>query len=82
MGNELWRVGTHIPINVYEGGRPVCQCQTALDAKRIVQAVNADDRDWKRFAEALGLSEVSTREEIIETCRALRRSVPYQVDSK
>lgn len=37
----VWRVGRHFPINVYEGDRPICQCQTALDAKRIVQAVNA-----------------------------------------
>lgn len=36
-----WRVGRKVPINVYEDERPVCQCQTALDAKRIVEAVNA-----------------------------------------
>jgi hypothetical protein len=38
---KLWRVGSKVPINVYEGDRPVCQCQTAIDAKRIVEAVNA-----------------------------------------
>lgn len=36
-----WRVGSKIRINVYDGDRPVCQCQTALDAKLIVLAVNA-----------------------------------------
>jgi predicted transcriptional regulator YheO len=36
-----WRVGEKIPINVYDGDRPVCQCHTAIDARRIVQAVNA-----------------------------------------
>ena len=34
-----WRVGSKVPINVYEGDRPVCQCQTALDARRIVDAM-------------------------------------------
>lgn len=40
MNKPLWRQGTKVPINIYEGERPVCQCQTAADAKRIVQAVN------------------------------------------
>lgn len=35
-----WRVGRKVPINVYEGDRPVCQCQTAADARLIVTAVN------------------------------------------
>lgn len=35
-----WRIGSHIPINVYEGDRPVCQCHNALDAARIVLAMN------------------------------------------
>ena len=38
--SELWRVGSNIPINVYEGDRPVCQCHTLEDAKRIVAAIN------------------------------------------
>jgi hypothetical protein len=36
-----WRVGHKVPINVYEGDRPVCQCQTAEHARRIVEAMNA-----------------------------------------
>jgi hypothetical protein len=39
-----WRVGTKVPINVYEGDRPICQCHTAVDAKRIVAAMNASER--------------------------------------
>lgn len=35
-----WRVGSKVPINVYDNDRPVCQCQTVLDAKVIVRAVN------------------------------------------
>ena len=38
--NGRWRVGSKIPINVYEGDRPVCQCHTAIDAARIVKAMN------------------------------------------
>jgi hypothetical protein len=36
----MWRTGNKVPINVYDGDRPVCQCQTAMDAKLIVRAVN------------------------------------------
>jgi hypothetical protein len=35
-----WRVGKQVELNVYEGDRPVCQCHTPRDAKRIVEAVN------------------------------------------
>jgi hypothetical protein len=35
-----WRVGNHVPINVYDGDRPVCQCHNEEDAKAIVDAVN------------------------------------------
>ena len=38
--NDLWRVGTRVPLNVYEGDRPVCQCHTPEDARLIVEAVN------------------------------------------
>jgi hypothetical protein len=35
-----WRIGKRVPINVYDGDRPVCQCHTVEDAKLIVSAVN------------------------------------------
>ena len=35
-----WRVGSKVPLNVYEGDRPVCQCHTPEDAARIVAAMN------------------------------------------
>jgi hypothetical protein len=35
-----WRTGSTFPINVYDGDRPVCQCQTVSDAETIVRAVN------------------------------------------
>lgn len=35
-----WRTGKKVPINVYDNDRPVCQCQTAMDANLIVRAVN------------------------------------------
>lgn len=37
----MFRQGSSVPINIYDGDRPVCQCQTVEDAKRIVEAVNA-----------------------------------------
>jgi hypothetical protein len=37
-----WRVGRKVPINVYdENGFPVCQCQTADLARRIVAAIDS-----------------------------------------
>lgn len=39
----MWRVGTQIPLNVYEDGRAVCQCHSAEDARRIVDAMNISD---------------------------------------
>jgi hypothetical protein len=39
----LWRTGKKVNRNVYEGNRPVCQCHTARDAKRIVDAMNKPD---------------------------------------
>ena len=37
---SVWRVGNQVPVNVYDGNRPVCQCHDARDAALIVQAVN------------------------------------------
>lgn len=37
-----WRVGRKVPLNVYEGDRPICQCHTAADAARIVKAMNQE----------------------------------------
>lgn len=42
-GNALgpdWRQGSKVAVNVYEGDRPICQCQREEDAKFIVLAVN------------------------------------------
>jgi hypothetical protein len=38
-----WRVGTKVPLNVYEADRPVCQCRREEDARRIVDAMNVFD---------------------------------------
>jgi hypothetical protein len=50
-----WRVGTKIPINVYDGDTPVCQCQTVEYAKLIVESVNfclKAEADWRQIAES------------------------------
>lgn len=41
IGAKDWRVGHKVPINVYEGDRPVCQCHTEEDARAIVSAMRA-----------------------------------------
>lgn len=35
-----WRVGSKVPLNVYDGDRPVCQCHNVGDAMLIVDAMN------------------------------------------
>lgn len=35
-----WRTGARVPLNVYAGDRPICQCHNEEDARRIVEAVN------------------------------------------
>ena len=39
-GAMSWRVGGKVPLNVYDGDRPVCQCHNEVDALRIVAAMN------------------------------------------
>lgn len=69
-----WWVGTKVPINVYEGDRPVCQCHTAVDAKRIVAAMNADGifrmahEEMHRYLSEIGDSNC-------EMCEAISRLV-------
>jgi hypothetical protein len=38
---KKWRVGRKVPLNVYAGNRPVCQCHNPGDARLIVDSVNA-----------------------------------------
>jgi hypothetical protein len=35
-----WRVGGKVPLNVYEGDRPMFQCHTPEDASRVVELLN------------------------------------------
>ncbi len=35
----MWRVGSKVKINVYDGDRPVCQCHSERDAMLIAVAV-------------------------------------------
>jgi hypothetical protein len=52
VGN--WRVGRKIPLNIYDGDRPVCQCHSEEDARRIVAAVNTQPQpDVQKILNAL-----------------------------
>jgi len=46
-----WRVGTKIPLNVYDGDRAVCQCHNEEDARKIVGAMNGSDTQRMDFLE-------------------------------
>lgn len=37
---NLWRTGRQVPLNVYVNDRPVCQCHSPEDARRIVAGMN------------------------------------------
>lgn len=39
----VWRVGSKVPLNVYENNRPVCQCHFEHDAVKIVDALNSNN---------------------------------------
>lgn len=51
---NMWRVGNKVPVNVYDGDRPVCQCHSEDDAKLIVQAVNV----YKAMPSGLSEAEI------------------------
>jgi hypothetical protein len=54
LAKGKWRVGRKVPINVYEGNTPVCQCQTVEYARRIVEAVNAREFGEKLLDSVFG----------------------------
>lgn len=37
----MWRTGSRVPLNVYKGDVPICQCHTPEDAIDIVTGMNA-----------------------------------------
>ncbi len=49
MPRPQWRVGGKIPLNVYEGERPMFQCHTPGEAARVVAILNSAGK----LAEAL-----------------------------
>jgi hypothetical protein len=75
MDSELWRVGHRVPINVYEGDRPVCQCHNEVDAARIVEAVN--ERDV--LVHPLVLAERQRREDVVAELRLQLASLERQM---
>jgi hypothetical protein len=58
-----WRIGRKVPLNVYCGARPVCQCHNEDDAVRIVAAMN-ENTTLRRVAG-----------ELAEALRALRGEI-------
>src|SRR4051794_8034131 len=50
---EEWRVGRKVPLNVYRGDRPVCQCHNELDAREIVDGMNLTAERRRQLSEAL-----------------------------
>ncbi len=54
-----WRIGGKVPLNVYEGDRPMFQCHTPEDASRVVSILNATVAIESQLAEARNLMEMA-----------------------
>jgi hypothetical protein len=60
-----FRVGGKVPLNVYEGDRPVFQCHTPEDAARFVELLNAA-RELRELGSQL--AEAQKQGERLEEC--------------
>lgn len=56
-GSIVWRIGAKVPLNIYAGDRPVCQCHNAQDAALIVAAVNRRQRSEQLATENAALAQ-------------------------
>ncbi len=54
---ERFRVGEKVPLNVYEGDRPMFQCHTPEDAARIVGLLNQSLSAYEQLRRDLAESE-------------------------
>ncbi len=55
-----WRVGSKVALNVYEGDRPMFQCHTPEEARRVVGLLSAVydlQRKLKRATDAIIAAE-------------------------
>lgn len=60
------RPTTKVPLNVYDGDRPVCQCRSQTDAKLIVNVVNdVGDVNLTNIERAVRERIVNAREGVI-----------------
>jgi hypothetical protein len=71
---STWRVGSKVPINVYDGDRPVCQCQTAIDAQRIVLAMNTVNDFVCAVGEMTNADALQRVKELVQLAAAVERA--------
>lgn len=64
-----WRVGGKVPLNVYEGDKPMFQCHTPEDAARVAGLLNDVQHVW----------DVLRNEHRPENCDHQRRGYYCQV---
>jgi hypothetical protein len=87
---SCWRVGHKVPLNVYKGDRPVCQCHNAEDAAAIVQAMNIKLAACRLVEFAMVVRRDGNTDEFMErlgeamngVCQALgeRDAIGYKTD--
>ena len=60
MNDKLWRVGSKVPLNVYDGeGNPVCQCHSEIQSMLIVAAVNYANSDSNIITQNSGVEAIA-----------------------
>lgn len=62
-----WRVGSKIPLSVYDGDRPVCQCHSVGDAALIVDAMNGRESQHATLRAELQRPRSGASTEALET---------------
>lgn len=67
---STWRVGTKVPLNIYDGDRPVCQCHNEDDAAAIVEVFRKNARLRKALeaiADGEGEAQIIARQALEPT---------------
>lgn len=76
--SKKWRVGLKVPLNVYDGDRPVCQCHTAEDAALIVAAMGSNTQEAVDEFYLKAQAIIADRDRRLAEFRKLAQSMPHE----
>lgn len=82
MAETKWRIGHKVPLNVYKGDYPVCQCHTPQEALELVNGMNAKEEleraaqgAWHLTQSLLAMRDGATDELITGCADALQAAL-------